>query len=488
MKANNTPIPFFVVDRPMSLEILKYCEIDKQGGIYGLMGHANTSKRFQKLFREFKGDNIIKAADSGVFTKDGCKLHYDELFSTYERMGVEYGIMIDFLKDKGKTLKSAKEAIKVYKEKSYSFKLVGVAQGNKLEEYLECYEELKSLGFDYVAIGGLLKKNVNSARYVRVRDENFLWTVVQEIRSNYKNDWLFLLGCYHPKRHKMFEKFNIYGGDYKGWILNYKTPEIWIENINKELESFEKNINNSKLKKLLREKEKINQELRKLRKDKKLSEEKEKEKIKLDKKILSLRKKLAKEMDDEYRKKLQTYEKILSMDKKTARKYRFMQIRAYLDNKIFSLFKDYLLIISCSERKTQTSNPAPAIELYDGPFFKMIRKLKNESKFSNNIHVLIISAKYGIVGLYDLLEKYDQKMTKKRAEELKIEVKKKLEEFLSNKNFKEIFICMGKNYRLTLKDFNFEVPAIYVNGKIGEKLSQMKGWLYSKKENVKSIK
>lgn len=481
MKANNTSIPFFVIDRPMSLELLKYCEIDKQKGIYGLMGHANTSERFQKLFREFEGDNIIKAADSGVFTKDGCKLHYKELFSTYERMGVEYGIMIDFLKDKGKTLKSAKEAIKAYKEKSYSFKLVGVAQGNTLEEYLECYEELKSLGFDYVAIGGLLKKNVNSARYVRVRDENFLWTVVQEIRSNYKSDWLFLLGCYHPKRHKIFEKFNIYGGDYKGWILNYKTPEIWVESINKELESFEKNINNSKLKKLLREKEKINQELRKLRKDKKLSEEKEKEKIKLDRRILNLRKKLAKEMDDEYCKKLQAYEKILSMDKKTVRKYRFMQIKAYLDNNIFPFFKEYLLIISCSERKS-VSNPAPAIELYDGPFFKMIRKLKNESKFSNNIHVLIISAKYGIVGLYDILEKYDQKMTKKRAEELKIEVKKKLEEFLSDKNFKEIFICMGKNYRLVLKDFNFKAPTIYVNGKIGEKLSQTKEWICSKIE------
>ena len=158
MKVNNHSIPFFVVDRPMSLELLKYCEIDKQKGVYGLMGHANTSKRFQKLFRDFKGNNIVKAADSGVFTKDGCKLHYKELFSTYERMGVEYGIMSDFLKDKDTTLRSAKEAIKIYNEKSYSFKLVGVAQGNTLEEYLECYEELKSLGFDYIAIGGLLKK------------------------------------------------------------------------------------------------------------------------------------------------------------------------------------------------------------------------------------------------------------------------------------------------------------------------------------------
>ena len=391
-------------------------------------------------------------------------------------MGVNYGIMIDFLKDKDKTLESAKEALKIYQEEHYSFKLVGVAQGNTLEEYLECYEKLKSLGLNYIAIGGLLKKNVNSARYVRVRDENFLKDVLKEIRSNYKNDWLFLLGCYHPKRYRIFEEFNVFGGDYKGWILNYKTPEILIENINKELESFERNrnIENSKLKKLLQERKEINQELRELKKDRKSSREKEMEKLKLDKKILTLRKELTKKMCDEYSIKLQIFEKILYMDKKTAREYRFMQIRAYLENNIFSLFRDTLLIISCSERKAQISNPAPAIELYDGPFFKMIRKLKNDGRFPNNIHILIISAKYGVLGLYDLIEKYDQKMTEKRVEELKVEINKKLEKFLSNKEFKEIFVYMGKNYCLALKDFNFKSPIIYANGKIGEKLSWMK--------------
>ena len=473
-------IPFFVVDRPMSLELLRYSEIDKQKGVYGLMAHANTSARFQNLFREFKGDNIIKAADSGVFTKDGCKLHYEELFSIYERMGVDYGIMIDFLKNKDKTLESARIALEIYEKKDYPFKLVGVAQGNTLEEYLECYDELKRLGFNYIAIGGLLKKNVNSARYVRVRDENFLRDVLREIRNDYKNDWLFLLGCYHPKRHRLFEEFNVFGGDYKGWILNYKTPEMLLENINKELILLEKDIKNSTLEELLQKREKINQELRILKKEKKLSIEKEKEKLSLDKELVNIRKKIAKKMNDEYRMKLQTFEKILYMDKNTAREYRFRQIRAYLENNVFSLFRDYLLIISCSQRKAPISNPAPAIELYDGPFFRMIRKLKNDGKFSNNVHVLVISAKYGLIGLYDLIEKYDQKMTKKRAVELKDDVKKKLREFLSNKNFKEIFISMGKNYYSVVEDFDFKTQITHVNGRIGEKLSQTKGLICSK--------
>jgi len=67
-----TGVPFFVVDRPKSLELLEYCEISKQSGVFGLMGHANTSKSFQSLFRRFDCDNVIKAVDSGVFPKKGA--------------------------------------------------------------------------------------------------------------------------------------------------------------------------------------------------------------------------------------------------------------------------------------------------------------------------------------------------------------------------------------------------------------------------------
>jgi len=480
MRIKSHTIPFFVVDRPMSLELLKYCEIDKQRGVYGLMGHANTSERFQNLFKKFKCDNIIKAADSGVFTKDGCKLNYEKLFSIYERMGTEYGIMIDFLKNKEKTVESAKKALEIYNKKDYSFKLVGVAQGNTLEEYLKCYEELRLLGFDHIAIGGLLKKNINSARYVRVKDENFLKEVLKKIRNNYENDWLFLLGCYHPKRHRLFEEYNVFGGDYKGWILNYKTPEVLLETLNKELCSFEIDIKNPKLKKLLLKREKIYQEIRELRKERKSIKEKKIEKLGIDKKILSIRKKISVELGNEYHTKLQTFENVFYMDKDTAREYRFRQVRSYLENNIFSLFRNYLLIISCSQRKANISNLTPAIELYDGPFFKIIKKLKKEGGYPNDVHTLIVSAKYGLLGLYDIIEKYDQIMTKKRANELEDELKKKIEKFFSNKNFKEVYICMGKNYRLALGDFNFEIPVSYADGKIGEKLSQMKNWMHSK--------
>jgi len=478
------PIPFFVVDRPMSLKILEYCEINKQSGVFGLMGHANTSKRFQELFESFPTDNIVKMADSGVFSKDGCKLDYEHLFSIYEGMGAEYGIMIDFLKDKEKTIESAESAIKIYGNGKYSFKLVGVAQGNTIGEYAECYDNLKLLGFDHIAIGGLLKKYINTTRYVRVKDENFLKGVLAEIRSNYINDWLFMLGCYNPRRHALFKEFGVFGGDYKGWIFNYKTPDRWIEDLNKDLELSERKIiENRILEELLAERVKITQELEESRGSKDLAGKIENKKIELDMKILSLRKNIVKQTNNaEYSLKVQTLEKFLNMDKDTKRDYRFKQIKAYLDKNIFSLFRDYLLIISCSQRKVDIPNPAPAIELYDGSIFRIIKKMYRERRLPKNMHVLIISAKYGLLGSHDLIEKYDQKMTEDRAKELKHDIEKKLDKFLSDNEFKEIFVSMGKNYCLSIEDFDFKVPIEYASGRIGEKLSKTKRWIESKNE------
>lgn len=102
-------IPFFVADRPMSLDALEYCGINHQNSKMGIMGHANTSQNFQIKFRGFPRENVVKMADSGVFSKNGCILSYEELFKLYENMDTDYGIMIDYLRDRKKTIESAKK-------------------------------------------------------------------------------------------------------------------------------------------------------------------------------------------------------------------------------------------------------------------------------------------------------------------------------------------------------------------------------------------
>lgn len=137
--------------------------------------------------------------------------------------------------------------------------------------------------------------------------------------------------------------------------------------------------------------------------------------------------------------------------------------------------KQYLLIISCSKRKKPNLLKAPAIELYDGPFYKILRKCA-----PHNLDVLIISAKYGLINANEIIETYDLKMTQERASELSLQIRQKLEEVLSSKHYEKIFIMLGKVYMVALTDSwslleDYEVEL--GSGQIGERLHTLKNWL-----------
>jgi len=61
----------------------------------------------------------------------------------------------------------------------------------------------------------------------------------------------------------------------------------------------------------------------------------------------------------------------------------------------------YLLIIPCSKRKTAPPRvKVSAINLYDGPFYRIIRKAFRESGKPDNLDIMILSAKYGLIDYY----------------------------------------------------------------------------------------
>src|SRR5258708_11810668 len=89
--------------------------------------------------------NNMKMCDSGIFTGEGATLPDKQLFETYVRMDVEYGVMIDVFREPQATFESAKEALQAYEPFQDHFKLVGVAQGKTTNEYIQNYEDLKAL-------------------------------------------------------------------------------------------------------------------------------------------------------------------------------------------------------------------------------------------------------------------------------------------------------------------------------------------------------
>jgi hypothetical protein len=210
--------PFFVADRPVSLRILE--GLGEFKGEFGILSHAFTSDNFKKKFNEF-GLAKWKIGDSGIY--QGREVPYEILFNEYNKMGVTHGIIKDYYRDPTKTLESAKVGLKVYEKQNLNenFILMGVAQGNTLEEYLENYDAQREMGYAMVAIGGLLTKVEKHKRMVKVKKEEFLVELVRTISQKYPHDKFFLLGAFSRSRIGLFKELNIWGADYKGWIFRY---------------------------------------------------------------------------------------------------------------------------------------------------------------------------------------------------------------------------------------------------------------------------
>ena len=362
-------IPFFVADRPASLLILKGIMLKHPDVKVGVMTHALTSKNFIQMFNKFPykldlryedvhfldkedilAQNLIKIADSGVFTLKGCTIGYNELFERYNLLGVEFGVIIDVLKDSNKTIQSAMKGLRIYtrNKHKYHFKLIAVAQGKTMDEYLKCYEKLQQQ-FEYVAVGGLLKKSENSARYVKVQDEPFMYNVLTAIKKDFSPEWIFPLGCYHPSRHKKFEVIDVWGSDYKGWIFNYKSKIDSIKNLNKNLTSFDlSNGFTNVFENLLKHTEELETRLANLRK--KWREEKEPStkrefrieidllKSELEKAyamLLKERQQVARynHLPADYKENLNNFERLIATDEQ---EWRFRKVRTYIEENVYA--------------------------------------------------------------------------------------------------------------------------------------------------------
>lgn len=141
----------------------------------------------------------------------------------------------------------------------------------------------------------------------------------------------------------------------------------------------------------------------------------------------------------------------------------------------------YLLIVSCSQRKRSDPGLLPAIERYDGVNFRVLAKARREGYWPENLDLLILSAKYGLLTPDAPIEDYDRQMTKHRASRLQVQVGSDLDQQLRGSSYREVFINLGKPYLITL-EASEELDKLrgrvsYATGGIGKKMAQMKKWL-----------
>jgi hypothetical protein len=140
------------------------------------------------------------------------------------------------------------------------------------------------------------------------------------------------------------------------------------------------------------------------------------------------------------------------------------------------------LIINCSKTKRNGEKKLPAIELYDGPAFRVIRSyLRNTPEKSRDLDIFVLSAKYGLISGETGIEDYDELMTIEKSIQLNSRVLEKFSSIISME-YTEILILMSKTYLSAFKGYEQHIkPKVKLSLVVaseGRRLRILKAWLY----------
>ncbi|MGI8549323.1 MAG: DUF6884 domain-containing protein [Dehalococcoidia bacterium] len=140
-----------------------------------------------------------------------------------------------------------------------------------------------------------------------------------------------------------------------------------------------------------------------------------------------------------------------------------------------------LLLMACSQRKRPDSNLLPAIERYDGPAFRVLRRYLRSVPVQSP-EVYILSAEFGLIPASQPIPYYDRRMTAERAREVRDSVRDRLRGILAEGCYEALYINAGKEYQQALGDIaapaGTETRIIAAEGSQGKRLSALHNWLY----------
>lgn len=140
------------------------------------------------------------------------------------------------------------------------------------------------------------------------------------------------------------------------------------------------------------------------------------------------------------------------------------------------------LILGCSQSKITEKKPIPAIERYDGPTFRVVRKFLREADTKlKDVDIYILSAQYGLISANKCISDYDQKMTRARAIELNLTLLTDLQA-LFGMGYLEVFLSLSKIYLQAIDGFEKILPEnmslIISQSSEGKRLIELKQYLY----------
>lgn len=145
-----------------------------------------------------------------------------------------------------------------------------------------------------------------------------------------------------------------------------------------------------------------------------------------------------------------------------------------------------LLIVACSGRKKHVGRAIPAIELYDGPAYRMLRQQLDGG--SDRLAIWVLSAKHGLMWADSLIFWYDEPLANDKLQSLKRDAEFFVERNAKPLSFDSIYIWAGKRYLDTLPSSFLTRPNVKIaEGPIGKKLAQLRRWCASWNEDERTV-
>lgn len=145
-----------------------------------------------------------------------------------------------------------------------------------------------------------------------------------------------------------------------------------------------------------------------------------------------------------------------------------------------------LLLLGCSKAKTTHEGLIPALQRYDGPVFRVLRRYLRQAP-DDVLPVYVLSAEFGLISADHPTPNYERRMTPERARELQPEVSSILSQILpidraAMLNETDVLVVLGRDYLSALDGFSESRRAFLLSrvmgGSQGKKLAALHDWLY----------
>ena len=147
-----------------------------------------------------------------------------------------------------------------------------------------------------------------------------------------------------------------------------------------------------------------------------------------------------------------------------------------------------LLLLACSATKRPDVGLLRAIDRYDGRAFRLLRKyVREQPNRVGSLDILILSAEFGLIAADTPIPFYDRRMDARRAIELRPQVRPQARSLLASRpRYTATFTNLGNVYTYALTWDEATTPlfgrsrfgmVMHAQGRIGQRLQQMKRWL-----------